>query len=149
MTTLRNNASNTRGRPFEKGNPGRPKGAKNKATVVAEELLDGEAEALTRKLIEKAKEGNMTALRLCLERICPPRKDRPIHVELPNVANAGDAVTAIGAILENVAYGEITPSEGQALASMIEVYRRVLETQELENRIKVLERVSARGDEIA
>ncbi|WP_342148162.1 DUF5681 domain-containing protein [Methylorubrum sp. SB2] len=37
------------------GNPnGRPKGARNKATIVVESLLEGEAEALTRRAIELA-----------------------------------------------------------------------------------------------
>ena len=47
MAQARNNAVNTRGRPFAAGNPGRPKGARNKATLAVEQLLDGEAEALT------------------------------------------------------------------------------------------------------
>jgi hypothetical protein len=62
-----------RGRPFkpgQSGNPlGRPKGVRNRATVAAEALLEGEAEALTRKAIELALAGDPTALRLCLERI--------------------------------------------------------------------------------
>jgi len=78
-------APKQRGRPFRQGtsgNPrGRPKGARNRATVTAEALLDGEAEAISRKLIEKALEGDTTALRLCLERILPPRRDRPIQFE--------------------------------------------------------------------
>ena len=61
-----NNASVTRGRPFPKGNAGRPKGARNKVTVAVESLLDGEAEGLTRKAIELAMKGDTTALRLCL-----------------------------------------------------------------------------------
>src|SRR6516165_2074446 len=69
-----------RGRPFEtghSGNPnGRPKGARNKATVMVEQLLDGELDALVRKLIEKAKAGDIAALRLCLDRLLPPRRDR-------------------------------------------------------------------------
>ena len=41
-----------------------------------EELLDGEAEALTRKAIDKALEGDMAALRMCLDRLLPPRRNR-------------------------------------------------------------------------
>jgi hypothetical protein len=67
--------SKSRGRPFapgKSGNPNdRPKGARNKATIAAESLLDGEVETLTRKLIERAKEGDVGALRFCLDRICP------------------------------------------------------------------------------
>jgi hypothetical protein len=65
------NAPKTRGRPFQPGNAGRPRGSRGKATVAAEKLLDGEAKALTRKAIDLAKEGDTTALRLCLERIVP------------------------------------------------------------------------------
>jgi hypothetical protein len=69
------NAGQNQGR-WEKGqsgNPrGKPRGARNRATLLAEALLDGEAEALTRKAIEKALEGDGMALRLCLERVLPP-----------------------------------------------------------------------------
>src|SRR6266568_9655953 len=82
-----------RGRSFERGksgNPtGRPKGARNKATRAVEELLDGEAEALTRKAIDKALEGDMAALRICLDRLLPPRRDRLVNFELPTIESAG------------------------------------------------------------
>ena len=76
--TERKNAENTRGKPFKSGNSGRPKGSLNRVTLAIQSLLDGEGEELTRKAIELAKEGDLTALKLCLERICPPRKSRPI-----------------------------------------------------------------------
>lgn len=61
----------------QSGNPsGLAKGALNKATLASQTLLDGEAEALTRKAVELAKEGNPVALRLCLERLLPP-PERP------------------------------------------------------------------------
>jgi len=70
-------AGKQRGRPFERGvsgNPaGKPKGARHRATLAAEALLDGEAEALTRKAIELALEGNIFALKICLDRILPAR----------------------------------------------------------------------------
>jgi hypothetical protein len=69
---VENTAPIQRGRPFEpgqSGNPkGRPKGARNNATILAEALLDGEANAITRKLIETPLRGDTTALRLCLDR---------------------------------------------------------------------------------
>ena len=58
---------------FESGQSGNPKGARNKATLAAEALLDGKAEAITRKAIDLAKAGDLTAIRLCLERIIPAR----------------------------------------------------------------------------
>jgi len=70
----------------QSGNPGgRPKGALNKATLATQALLEGEAEALTRKVVELAKSGNPMALRLCLERLLPPRRDRPIIFALPKL----------------------------------------------------------------
>ena len=61
----------------QSGNPnGRPPGSRNKTTLAVDALLDGEAETLTRKAIELAKTGDVTALRLCLDRIAPVRKDR-------------------------------------------------------------------------
>lgn len=129
--------------PGQSGNPsGRPAGSRNKATIACEELLEGEAEALTRKCIEKAKEGDMQALRLCMDRICPPRKDSPVAFEVPPMKDAGDAVEVMGAVFTALANGEITPNEAQAVAGVVETYRRTIETSELENRIAELERVS-------
>jgi hypothetical protein len=79
-------AQQSRGRPFPKGrsgNPqGRPKGSLNQTTRAAQVILDGEAEVLTRKVVDLAQGGNVVALRLCLERLLPQRKDRPITFSL-------------------------------------------------------------------
>ena len=104
-----------------------------------EELLGDEAERLTRKAIELAIAGDTTALRLCLERLCPPAKDRPIKVDLPVLTTASDAVAAMGKVLEHISKGEITPDEGQVLANLIERLRRTVETADLEHRIATLE----------
>src|ERR1700730_13409490 len=94
----------------QSGNPaGRPKGARNRSTVAAEALLEGEAEALTRKPIELARAGDATAIRMCIERLVPPRKDRTICLELPAINGIGDANRAAGAVLTAVADGTITP----------------------------------------
>lgn len=135
----RKNAEKTRGRPFQPGNPGRPKGARNAATVAAESLLDGEAEKLTRKAIELAFGGDVTALRLCMERILPPRKSRPISINLPTVENPTDVLTALSAVTTAVSNGELTPDEGQAIASLLEQSRRAQELVDIDDRLKKLE----------
>jgi hypothetical protein len=140
----RKNAENTRGRPFEKGNAGRPPGALNRATVVVQALLDGEAEALTRKAVELALEGNAAALRLCLERICPPRKERPVSVELPTIEGAADLPRLTSAILGAVASGELEPGQAAALASLAADHGKVLEISELRGEIDSLFRALAR-----
>lgn len=135
-----------RGRPFQKGrsgNPsGRPTGIRNRATMAAQALLDGEAEALTRKAIELALAGDLTALRLCLERIVPPRKDRAIEVAVPEIKGAADAPAAVAAILAAIASGEITIAEGKDLAAVVEAFRKAAEIEELERRIAALEQRS-------
>jgi hypothetical protein len=122
------------------GNPrGKPRGARNRATVLAEALLDGEAEALTRKAIEKALEGDGIALRLCLERILPARKERPIFFSMPAIASAGDAAKAMGALLAAVAAGNVTPSEAGEVSKIVEIYFEALQVSEFEQRLKALE----------
>jgi len=102
-------------KPGQSGNPrGRPKGSLNKATLASQALLEGEAEVLTRKVVELAKEGNPLALRFCLERLLPPRKDRPINFTLPKIKSAADLPQASLAILEAVSQGEITPGGGKS-----------------------------------
>jgi hypothetical protein len=76
-------ATKTRGRPFKPGNAGKPPGARHKTTLAVESLLEGEAEKLTRKVIRLALAGDTTALRLCLERIAPVRRGRPVRIALP------------------------------------------------------------------
>jgi hypothetical protein len=124
----------------QSGNPnGKPKGARNRATLAAEALLDGEVEAITRKAIEKALEGDMAAIRLCLERILPAVKSRPIEIDLPLVATAKDITAAHGAVIAEMAKGEITPDDAAAIAGVLEARRRAIETVELEARIEKIE----------
>ena len=126
---------------FAPGNPGRPRGARHKTTLAVEALLHGDAESLTRKAVELALQGDTTALRLCLERICPPRKDAPVQFDLPVMESAEDAAKAAGVILVAVASGELTPIEGASVMSLVENYRRTLEVTEIERRMAELERV--------
>ena len=127
-------------KPGQSGNPtGKPRGARHRATVAAEALLDGEAEALTRRAVELALEGDTTALRLCLERVLPPRKGRPINFTLPKMTNTGDLRAAALAILGAVSEGDISPEEAAAVAPLIEGVRKAMETDELSRRLEALE----------
>jgi hypothetical protein len=134
----RKSGRNTDG-TFGPGNPGKPRGARHRATQAALALLEGEAGALTRKAVETALAGDTAALRLCLERIAPPRKDAPVTFTLPSMATAADAAQAAGAVLAAVAEGELTPLEGAQIMALIETFRKTLETCELEARVAALE----------
>lgn len=94
---------------FATRNPGRPKGARNKTTMAVLVLLDGQAEALTQRAVELALAGDTTALRLCLERLAPPRSDIPVSFSLPPMSCTHDAAEAAGAVLQAVSDGELTP----------------------------------------
>ena len=115
-TTVKNQRRRGRGRPFQKGqsgNPaGKPRGCRSKAALLAEALFDGETEKIVRKAIELALTGDVTALRMVLDRIVPPRRDRLISIELPRMLEAGDAAKAMSAIANAVASGDLTPAEG-------------------------------------
>jgi hypothetical protein len=126
--------------PGQSGNPtGRPKGARHKTTLAIESLLDGEAQALTRKVIEKAKEGDMTALKLCLDRLAPVRKGRTLEIDLPDVNCAADLAQAGAVVTQQLGEGVISPEEAAAVMGTLDSALKLFEAGELEARIAALE----------
>jgi hypothetical protein len=124
----------------QSGNPkGRPKGARHKTTLAMEALLAGEAEGLTRKAIELAQEGDTVALRLCLDRLMPVRKDRPVPFALPPIETAADLTKATGALLAAVAAGDLTPSEAAELGKLVDALVRAIEVTDVQARLDALE----------
>lgn len=130
-------------KPFEpgkSGNPsGRPKGARNKTTMAIEALLEGEAEELTRKAIEMAKAGDGPALRMCLDRIAPPRKDAPVCFDLPPIKSVTDVVAASSELLVAVGAGEVSPDEAGRIMALLTSHKVLVETGEFEQRLEALE----------
>jgi Family of unknown function (DUF5681) len=128
--------------PGKSGNPaGKPAGARNKTTLAVEALLDGEAEGLTRKAIELAKAGDMQALRLCLDRIAPARKDRLVQIQIPPLNSAADAVKASASIA--LSAGELTPGEAAELGKLVANYVTTLSASDFEKRLAQLEASAA------
>jgi len=122
------------------GNPsGRPAGARNKTTVLCEKLMADDAEGVVAAVIAAAKDGDIQAARLVLDRIVPPRKDNPINFDLPPIACAGDAAAALSAILRAVSDGVLSPGEANDVARLVEMFAKTHETAELERRITALE----------
>jgi hypothetical protein len=124
---------------FLPGNPGRPMGSRHKVTLAIESLLEGEAEKLTRRCVQMAMAGDTTAMKLCLERLLPARKDRPVQLQIPEIQGAQDLPKATVALLAAVAAGELTPAEAGEAGKLIEVHRRTVETVELEHRLQRIE----------
>jgi hypothetical protein len=147
MTKSTENSGRHQGqfKPGQSGNPsGKPKGTRNKVTLALEALLDGEAEALTKKAIELAKGGDLVALRLCMDRLLPPRKDRPVSLDLPMIESARDMPKAISALLGAVAAGELAPSDAGEVTKLLDAYGRAVEINELAERIDNLEKMAKR-----
>src|SRR3954451_1980827 len=131
----RNNGADTgppaRPGTFRPGNPGRPAGARNKATLAAMALLEGEAEALTRRCVELALAGDTTAMRLCLERLLP--KSRTVRLQLP-MRTLADLDAATETVSTALAEGTVVLDDVAPLTGLIDARRRLLEITELERR---------------
>jgi hypothetical protein len=128
----------------QSGNPlGRPRGARNKLTLLAEGLLEGDAEALVNKLIQVAKDGDVVALRLCIDRICPPQRDRTVAIELPPMTTAADAVAGMGAIMQAIGVGDLGAREAGELASVVAGFSQTITSAQLEKRLDDIEKAMA------
>ena len=130
----------TRWAPGQSGNPaGRPKGSRNRATLLLEGLIEGQGEAVVQALLAAAKGGDVSAARALLDRLVPPRKERPVRVALPALRSAKDARDALAAVAAAVAEGEMLPGEGEGVVKLLEAYARTAVAAELEERVAALE----------
>jgi Family of unknown function (DUF5681) len=125
------------------GNPrGRPKGTRHRVTILAEQLMQGDAEDVVRAVIAAAKTGDMTAAKIILDRIVPLRKGAAVMFELPELITPADLPPAVTAVTKAVAEGTLTPDEGTSVVTMLEANRRAIEMADLERRIMVLEKAN-------
>lgn len=121
------------------GNPtGRPKGIKDRR-VELRALLEPHADKLVKKVVDLALAGDVQALRICIDRIIPPVRERAVSVALPDTADAAGCADAQAKIIAAVAAGELLPGEGEALAGLIEHRRRALETNDIIKRLEAME----------
>jgi hypothetical protein len=127
-------------RPGESGNPaGRPRGSRNRAALLMEQLLGEEIEDVTRAAAEKARKGDVGAMRLCMQRAAPAARGRAVLLDLPANATIEDLSAAMTRTIEAMGAGEITPTEAEEIARVLDVQRRFVETLELERRLTQLE----------
>jgi hypothetical protein len=132
----------TRGRPFEPGNNfgrGRPRGSRNKTTMLAQELLNSHAEPIVRKVLLMAFQGDMKALQLCIERVIPVLRGLPVKLGALPMRTLADLNKTSERLLKKVAAGQLTTAQGQAVLDLIEYRRRIIETVELEKSMSLLE----------
>src|SRR3954464_5825659 len=101
--------SGKRGRPFQPGNKcgrGRPRGSRNKRILAWEEMLGEHGEALVKKCVVMAMQGDRAAMRLCMERLVPPCKQSPAQFPLPSFTTAAELVRAQAAVLDASSRGQ-------------------------------------------
>ena len=139
-----------RGRAWQKGvsgNPaGRPRGSRHEALKALDAIgADGAAEVM-KAVVTAAKAGDMRAAEILLRRLWPERKGRPVPIDLPAIGTTtAGIVAALGAVVDAVGAGDLSPEEGQAVAAIMETQRRAIETAELEARIAALEARGGQG----
>jgi hypothetical protein len=136
-----------RGRPFKPGNPGRPPGSKNKTTQMVEQLAEGQAEQLVQKVLELAKAGDVSCLRMMLDRLWPPRKGQPVNVVMPPINTSQDLFAAIASIWTAIREGRLTPDEASALSIVIDRSIQAIELHDITKRIAALEEARDKRDE--
>jgi hypothetical protein len=128
----------------QSGNPaGRPRGARNGLTLLAESLFEADATELVNTLIRLAKTGDVAALRVCIDRICPPQRDRTVAIELPPMVTAADAVAGMGAILQALGVGDLGAQEAGELAKVVAGFSQTIIAAQLEERLGEIERAVA------
>lgn len=132
----------------QSGNPnGRPKGSRNKASLIVQSMIEGEAEEIAKKLLEMAKQGEMQAIKMIVERLLPPMKELPLNADLSiaGINEASDITASYSSLFDDVAAGEITLSEAKELANLLEGKRKAIETLEVKARLDELKALIEQG----
>ena len=128
---------------------GRKAGILNKATAEIRSLAREHGPAAIAELARLAKEAQseparISACNALLERAYGrSQASQPIEIDLPDSSTLDGITMALTSIVKATAAGELTPAEAHSLSSVIETQRKVIETAELENRIKLLEKAAA------
>jgi len=136
---------------FTAGNPGGPGGARRRPSDLrraAEEAITAEhVQAMMRKATRMALEGNLTAMRLVLERTTgrapeTPMDVEPIRIQLPRLQTAAHCNTAIERLFDGIVKGEVDRETAKLLIDTIQARLKVLEVTSLEERLAELERMA-------
>ncbi len=133
-----NNAKFKLGNKFGKG---RPQGSRNKVTEATINLIKGEGQALSRKAIDSALNGNTQMLQFCLARILPPPpKDKVVKLEgMPSCNDVHSAGVLSSFILQKLGEGKLTPNQAHIISSIVEKHLHCLSLVDVEARLEKLE----------
>ena len=132
---------------------GRKAGVPNKANAAARERIEHEADPIgfltSIQLGEEIQTGDarerptldqrISASMFLARKLLPDAKDRPVSFPLAATSNPQEVLTTSHAVLAAVAGGSLTPSEGQSIAGLLEVHRKLIETVDLDRRLTAME----------
>jgi hypothetical protein len=124
---------------LRKGNRGRPKGSRNKRSLLVEHMMNSDLEQIVATCVRLAKGGDMAAIREILARVAPVRKGAPVAVEMPEIRTVADVPDALAKLAEHVADGSLSPEEAAAIAAVLERYVDAVEAVDLAKRVEALE----------
>jgi len=130
-----------RGRPFQKGNPGRPLGAKNHTTRLLQALVDGAAEEVVGNVVAMARGGDPGCIKMVMDRSLPVRKGQAIELDLPAIKTVDDVINAIIAVWNALGQGQLTPDEAAAVTLIMDRSVKIIELLDTTNRISALEAI--------
>ena len=142
------NPRKSRGHPFAAGNrggPGRPKGSRNRATQLLDQMAEGSAEAVLQGVLDQARAGDLRAAELVLARLWPSRRGRAVELDLPDTRAAEGVVAGMAAVVQAMASGRLTPEEAHAVGAVLELQRKAIETADLDRRLAALEAGQRQG----
>ena len=131
----------------QSGNPaGRPLGSRNKATLALEAAFEERAEEIVNDVVERAKNGQAAAMRLCMDRLLAPKRHRPVAIDLPVIETPADARKALAVVTAELAQGNLTIPEATGLIALIDRMLRLADRiGEMERVRREEERVEAAG----
>jgi len=98
----------------------------------------------SRAVIAAAKNGDATAMRLCVERLVPLRKGRAMAFPLPSTRTAGELVEAMAEVVRGTSSGELTVDEAAGFAQVLEAQRKIIETSDIEERLRRIEEAQSK-----
>ncbi len=148
MTDGADNAGRDTNGRFAAGNPGGPGGPRRRSSELrraAEEAITPEhVAAMIRKATRMGLEGNLTAMRLVLERTSGRAAEAPVDIEplgisLPRLRTAADCNTAIEQLVDAICQGRVDRDAAKLLIDAIQARLKAIEVNELETRLADLE----------
>jgi hypothetical protein len=109
--------------------------------LLAQQLLDSHAEPLVRKALLLALQGDAQMIRVLLAYALVRPKELPVKTGPLRVDTAAELAQTLASLLQKVGSGQLAPSQAQGIADLLEDRRRVLETLELDSRVRALQQL--------